>query len=157
MDFSVMFHLSIRFVSYDFLKFPRRLKNKYRWISRWHTVGVKSCKMNVDDSQGRINARAPRGWNPGAYTGKGAHWLQGNYIFWIIIYMGVCSSDNSIQWTNSHTHVWKNERMDETHLSVFHSVLSHARGKRSRNGLFRTLSVPVVSVLFQLVFFFFFF
>ncbi len=27
---------------------------------------------------------------------KGAHWLQGNYIFLIIIYMGVCSSDNSI-------------------------------------------------------------
>ncbi len=45
--------------------------------------------------QERINARASRGWSPGAYTGKGAHWLQGNYIF-IIIYMGVCSSDNSI-------------------------------------------------------------
>ncbi len=46
--------------------------------------------------QGRINARASRGWSPGAYTGKGAHWLQGNYIFLIIIYMGICSSDNSI-------------------------------------------------------------
>ncbi len=33
---------------------------------------------------------------PGPYTWKGAHWLQENYIFRIIIYMGVCSSDNSI-------------------------------------------------------------
>ncbi len=46
--------------------------------------------------QGRINARASRGWSPGAYTRKGAHWLQGNYIFRIILYMGVFSSDNSI-------------------------------------------------------------
>ncbi len=27
--------------------------------------------------------------------------------------------------------------MDETHLSVFHSVSNHAHGKRSRNSLFR--------------------
>ncbi len=30
--------------------------------------------------------------------------LQGNNIFRIIIYMGVCSSDNSILQTNLHTH-----------------------------------------------------
>ncbi len=40
------------------------------------------------------------------------------------------------------------ERMDETHLSVFHSVLNHAHGKRLRNSLF------CGSVHFQLVFFF---
>ncbi len=58
-----------------------------------------NCKNMVTShmyDQGCINARASRGWSPGVYTGKGAHWLQGNYMFWIIIYMGVCSSDNSI-------------------------------------------------------------
>ncbi len=41
------------------------------------------------------------------------------------------------------------ESMDETHLSVFHSVSNRAHGKLSRNSLFRC------SVRFQLVFVFF--
>ncbi len=43
----------------------------------------------------------------------------------------------------------KKVMMDETHLSVFHSVLNRAHGKRSRNSLFRG------SVHFQLVYFIF--
>ncbi len=43
------------------------------------------------------------------------------------------------------------ERMDETHLSVLHSLSNRAHWKCSRNSLFRG------SVLFQLIFILFFF
>ncbi len=37
-------------LSRDFLKLPWRLRNIYRWIGCWRTVGVQSCKINVDDN-----------------------------------------------------------------------------------------------------------
>ncbi len=46
--------------------------------------------------------------------------------------------------------VW-DERMDETHLSVFHSVSNRAHRKRSRNSI--SSAVQYLSVCFQLVFF----
>ncbi len=68
---------------------------KYQ-VCYWASLYQKS----YTHAQRRINAQASRGWSPGTYTRKGAHRLQGNYIFQIIIYMGVCSSDNSIVYTN---------------------------------------------------------
>ncbi len=51
-----------------------------------YSVTKKPCMYK---QQGRINAWASRGWSPGAYTGKGAHWLAAgklyffnNYLYW---------------------------------------------------------------------------
>ncbi len=75
--------------------------HKYKLKLVRHAACFYHAKININhvsrlQDQGRINAWASRGQSPGAYTRKGPHWLQGNYIFRIIIYMGVCSSDNSI-------------------------------------------------------------
>ncbi len=72
------------------------IENLWGIVKRKMRHQTQQCRWPEGRYQGGINARASRGWSPGAYTRKGAHWLQGNYIFWIIIYMGVCSRDNSI-------------------------------------------------------------
>ncbi len=81
----------------DIVPHPTLIVINYKSILLHHNrMLCYNTHANIAAKQGRINARASRGWSPGAYKGKGAHWLQGNYIFIIIIYMGICSSDNSI-------------------------------------------------------------
>ncbi len=54
-------------------------------------------------------------------------------------------------WHFKKFNVVMDERMDEMHLSVFHSVSNRARGRRSRN------SISSVAYAFNSFFFFFFF
>ncbi len=83
------------FMKYCDLRFMSLVPECY--TSQWKSTRCATEQVYIRKAihmhRGTLMHRLSRGWSPGTYTRKEAHRLQGNYIFQIIIYMGVCSSD----------------------------------------------------------------
>ncbi len=81
----------------DIFPHPTLIVINYKSILLHHNrMLCYNTHANIAAKQGRINARASRAEAQGPTRERGPTGCREIYIFIIIIYMGICSSDNSI-------------------------------------------------------------